>query len=41
MVASVKNTRTFRLIAHRPFDRPIPKRLPSVHDYNALADSKQ
>ena len=36
MVARLRAQPTFRVIAHRPYDRPIAARLPSVHDVAAL-----
>jgi hypothetical protein len=36
MVAAFRRRKTFRVIAHRPFDRPIADRLPSVADRSAL-----
>lgn len=36
MVASFDRARTIRVIAYRPFDRPIAARLPSVEDRTAL-----
>lgn len=37
MVARLRKRPTFRVIAHRPYDRPIAARLPSVTDAPALA----
>ena len=36
MVARLRKRPTFRVIAHRPYDRPIAARLPSVGDIAAL-----